>query len=82
LEFAFHDFLIEYISEAAGSKDVSFFVPLKNFLMGEDLQPNEQREEPKHASHHHWHNELFSSFTAGCLAAFLTNGIETVAVNK
>jgi len=30
----------------------------------------------------HWHNELLASFSAGAIGAFLTNGIETVAVNK
>ena len=30
----------------------------------------------------HWHNELLASFTAGSIAAMVSNGFETVAVNK
>ena len=32
--------------------------------------------------HHHWHNELLSSLLAGTLSAYLTNGLEIIAVNK
>ena len=71
LEFAIHDMLIETIAEFTGSRSAS----LIHFLRVLEVD-----EKEGHASH--WHNELIASFTAGCVGAFLTNGIETVAVNK
>mmetsp|Transcript_15351 Transcript_15351/g.25950 ORF Transcript_15351/g.25950 Transcript_15351/m.25950 type:complete len:116 (+) Transcript_15351:867-1214(+) len=79
LEFALHDFLIEYIGELTGSKETSIF----NLILEEEVKlPEEQEGAQRSSNHHHWTNELFASFAAGCVAALLTNGIETVAVNK
>ena len=76
LEFALHDFLIERISEATGSSEES----IVNLMLKDDVDIEQKPQD--HSAHHHWHNELVSSFTAGCIAALVTNGIETVAVNK
>jgi len=76
LEFAIHDALIEYISEFTESRDKSIL----NFLRVIEEEPKQDGEEAH--VHTHWHNELLCSFAAGYVAAFFTNGIETVAVNK
>lgn len=70
LQFAIHDVLIESIAEFTGSRSASII----HFLR---LVESEEGD-----GYAHWHNELISSFSAGCIGAFLTNGIETVAVNK
>ena len=89
LEFAIHDMLIEYIAEFTGSKDASLLNFLRLLESDDEKVDNKDSIEvdtntaaSKQSNYSHWHNELLSSFTAGCIAAFLTNGIETVAVNK
>ena len=79
LQFGIHDMLIESISEFTGSKQISIFQFLKIIEYNEPL--DDHLIDSK-SSGTHWHNELLSSFTAGCLSAFMTNGVETVAVNK
>lgn len=74
LEFAIHDMLIEQISEFTGSRSVSVI----QFLRLVDRE----KKTDKGDGYSHWHNELIASFSAGCIGAFLTNGIETIAVNK
>ena len=73
LEFAIHDMLIEKIGEFTGSRSNS----LIHFLRLVDMEERDRGD-----GYSHWHNELLASFTAGCVGAFLTNGIETIAVNK
>ena len=70
LEFAIHDALIEQINEFTGQKEKSILYFLKII------------DAPPGSTGPSWHNEMISSFIAGYLGAFLTNGIETVAVNK
>ena len=83
LEFALHDMFIEQISEFTDSKDKQKDKSILEFLQ---IIPKKTdiKDEDKESSggHHHWHNELISSFAAGSIGAFLTNGIEMVAVNK
>ena len=85
LEFALHDMLIEYMSEFTDSKDKSIleFLQIIPKKKEDNLATNEKdNEKESSGSHHHWHNELLSSFAAGSIGAFMTNGIEMVAVNK
>ena len=82
LQFGIHDMLIQQISEFTGSRQTSLIYFLQIFNYDDDeLRVNKKNENSNEYSSH-WHNELIASFTAGCIAAFLTNGIETVAVNK
>ena len=77
LEFAIHDMLIEYIDEFTGSSERSIL----HFLQIIPSQKVTYIKEEK-TGHNHWHNELISSFAAGAIGAFFTNGLEIVAVNK
>jgi hypothetical protein len=81
LEFAIHDMLIEYISEFTDSKENKKDKSILEFLQ---IIPKSVENLDEDSGYHqnHWHNELISSFTAGAIGAFLTNGIEMVAVNK
>ena len=80
-EFGIHDMMMEFIEDITGSKQVS----LLNALIYKEHYNEEESESSEHESnsaHHHWHNEVVSALLAGSIAAFMTNGIELIAVNK
>jgi len=72
---------MEYIGEFTGAKDKSILKFLK--VTDDESEENNKANNQSHSENdHHWHNEIIASFTAGSLGAFMTNGLETVAVNK
>lgn len=84
LEFALHDSLMEYFTAFTGDSSTSILkkVFMKKTEIEEIDDILDAKPTDKHSHYHHWHNELIGSFLAGSLAAFITNGLEMIAVNK